>query len=78
MLKIGLVIAVPLAVGFIVLPQFKVAIIGLAPLALFAICPLSMIFCMKGMMGDKQGNSCSSCGHNHTEGTKHIKPQEEN
>lgn len=77
MLKIGVAIAVPLAIGFIAFPQFRVAILGLAPFALFALCPLAMMFGMKGMMGEKQSSLCSSCGHNHTEGTKHIKPQEE-
>lgn len=59
MIKIGVAIAVPLAIGFIAFPQFRIAIIGLAPFVLFAICPLSMIFCMKGMMGDKKGQPCT-------------------
>lgn len=58
MLKIGVALAVPFLAGFLFLPQFRVAILGLAPFALFAICPLSMIFCMKGMMDDKKGESC--------------------
>ncbi len=67
MLKIGAVIVVPLAVGFIVFPQFRVAILGLAPFALFALCPLSMLFGMK-MMGDgKHNQSCTSCEHDHKE-----------
>lgn len=75
MLKIGVVIAVPLAVGFIAFPQFRTAILGLAPFALFALCPLGMLFGIGGMKGDKKGSSCSSCGHDHIEGTKHIKSQ---
>ena len=64
MLKIGVALAVPLLAGFIFLPQLRVVILGLAPFALFALCPLSMIFCMKGMMGDrKQGGSCANCDH---------------
>lgn len=61
MLKIGIAIAVPLTIGFFVFPQFRSTIVGLAPFAIFAICPLSMIFCMKGMMKDKNGQTCESC-----------------
>lgn len=77
MLKIGVAIAIPLAIGFIAFPQFRIAIVGLAPFALFAICPLSMIFCMKGMMSGKDNKSCSSCQHNHPEGANHINAQAE-
>lgn len=64
MLKIGAVIAVPLAVGFIAFPQFRTAILGLAPFAILALCPLGMIFGMKGMTGDgKAERSCTSCDH---------------
>lgn len=66
MLKIGVVIAVPLAVGFIAFPQFRATIVSLAPLALFALCPLGMLLGMKGMMGNKEGESCASCNHGHT------------
>lgn len=58
MVKIGVVLAVPLLAGFIFLPQFRVAILGLTPFALFALCPLSIIFCMKGMMGNKKDELC--------------------
>lgn len=71
MLKIGVAIIVPLAVGFIAFPQFRIAILGLAPFALFALCPLGMIFGMKAMGGDKQGSSCASCGHTHAK-TEHV------
>lgn len=53
MSKIGGVLAVLLAVGFVAFPQFRPVIIGLAPFALFALCPLSMIFMMVGMNKDK-------------------------
>jgi len=66
MLKIGAVIAVPLVAGFIFFPQFRVAILGLAPFALFALCPLGMLFGMKGMMKEgKHGQSCANCDHKH-------------
>lgn len=72
MLKIGIALAIPLAVGFIAFPQFRTAILGLAPFALFALCPLGMLFGMSGMMGGKQNNTCTTCGHNHTK-TEHVK-----
>lgn len=71
MLKIGVVIGAPLAIGYITFPQFRATIASIAPLALFALCPLGMLLGMKGMMGDKQGG-CTSCGHNHATETKHI------
>lgn len=71
MLKIGAVIAVPLAVGYIIFPQFRTVIASIAPFAIFAICPLSMLF-MGSMMGGKKGKSCSSCEHVPAEKTKHA------
>jgi len=65
MFKFGAVITVPLAVGFIFFPQLRSGIVSLAPLALFALCPLMMLFGMKGMSSNKK-ESCSECEHNHT------------
>ena len=53
MLKVTAVIAGMLAIGFFAFPQFRPVIIGLAPFALFALCPLSMVFMMVGMNKDK-------------------------
>lgn len=64
MIKYGAVIAVPLILGFIFIPQLRASIAGLAPFALFAICPLMMLFGMKGMSDKKEG-SCSECEHKH-------------
>ncbi len=64
MLKIGGVIAALLVVGAIAFPQFRPVIISLAPFALFALCPISMFFAMRGMnKGDHDHNGCSSCDH---------------
>lgn len=65
MLKFGVAIAVLLVLGFIFFPPLRASIVGLAPYALFALCPLMMFFCMKGM-SDTKGGSCSECKHNHT------------
>lgn len=66
MLKIGVTIAIIFAAGFFAFPQFRPAIIGIAPFALFAICPIAMFFGMKGMKDDsKKGGSCSSSEHQH-------------
>lgn len=64
MLKIGAVLFVPLAAGYFVLPQFRVAILALTPFAFYAICPLSMLLGMKMMGGNKHSESCSSCETN--------------
>lgn len=49
MVKIGLVLGALLVAGAIAFPQFRPAIIGLAPFALLALCPISMFFAMRGM-----------------------------
>lgn len=54
MLKIGLALGAVLIVGAIAFPQFRPAIIGLAPFALFALCPLGMIFGMSAMSGNQK------------------------
>ena len=63
MLKIGLVLAVILGGGFLVFPQFRPVIIGLAPFALFALCPISMFFAMRGMNKGHDNHGCASCKH---------------
>lgn len=64
MLKIGLVLVVMLGGGFLAFPQFRPVIIGLAPFALFALCPISMMFAMwamdKGQHNKHSG--CAACG----------------
>ena len=49
MLKVTAVIAGMLAIGFFAFPQFRPVIIGLAPFALFALSPQSMVFMMFSM-----------------------------
>lgn len=72
MLKIGAVLAGVLAIGFFAFPQARPAIVGLAPFALFALCPVSMFFAMRGMnKGQDNHNSCSSCDH-HAGNASHI------
>ncbi len=68
MIKFGAVIAVPFVLGFVFFPSLRAVIIGLAPFALFAICPLVMLFYMKGM-SDKKESSCSECEHKHKKET---------
>lgn len=65
MIKVGLVLGAVLIVGAIAFPQFRPAIIGLAPFALFALCPISMFFAMRGMNKGQNNNhsGCASCAH---------------
>lgn len=67
MLKVGAGLAILLTGVFLVFPQFRPAIIGLAPLALFALCPLSMIFMMSMNKKQDGADHCASCGHEHKE-----------
>lgn len=66
MLKIGGILAVMLAGGYFIFPQFRPVMIGLAPFAIFALCPISMFFAMRGMNKDKDHHDgCVLCGHQH-------------
>lgn len=74
MLKIGAVLAAILGIGFFVFPQFRPVILGLAPFAFFALCPISMFFAMRTMNKDQHNHdSCASCAHEHK-----IKPIKNN
>ena len=68
MLKMGIAIAIPLGIGFVAFPQFRTAIIGFAPLAIIALCPLTMIFGMKGMKNNEK--SCNHCENDHHKESK--------
>lgn len=61
MLKIGVGIALVLAVGWFALPNVRPVILGLAPFTLLALCPLTMVFAMRGMTADD--HQCASCDH---------------
>lgn len=60
MLKIGLIIAFPLVIGAIVAPSLRATIIGVLPLLLFAVCPISMLACLWGLKGDGAKSTCDS------------------
>ena len=53
MLKVGAGIGAVLVIAYFSLPAFRTWIVGSAPVLLSLVCPLSMLFMMKGM------NSCS-------------------
>jgi hypothetical protein len=73
MLKIGVAIAIPLAIGFMAFPSMRATILSVAPFAVFLLCPLSMLF-MGGMMGgNKNSNECSQCGHHDHQKEAHDK-----
>lgn len=49
MLTIGAGLFAVLAIAYVALPQFHTFVLSVAPFLLFLICPLSMMFMMKGM-----------------------------
>lgn len=59
-LQIGMVLAVLIVIAAIVFPQLRPAIIGIAPFALLALCPLGMMFGMRGMSSSKKRNDASN------------------
>jgi hypothetical protein len=48
MWKIGVAIAIALAVGWFALPAVRTQLIALAPFAIVLLCPLAMLFGMRG------------------------------
>ena len=74
MLKIGAAMAILVVAGYFAFPQFHPIILSLAPFAIFAICPVSMIFCMKEMTKkDKKCESCATHEHSNTAADKNKK-----
>lgn len=68
MLKIALWIGIPFGLGLLIFPQFRASLAGLAPFAIVAICPLAMIFGMRGMGlggGKEKGCGSATCDYNH-------------
>ncbi|WP_407973393.1 DUF2933 domain-containing protein (plasmid) [Burkholderia pyrrocinia] len=53
MITTGIVLLVGLAVAYAALPQFRALVLSVGPTLLFLICPLSMLFMMKGMHSGK-------------------------
>lgn len=64
MLKVGAGVGAVLVIAYFALPAFRTWTVGSAPILLSLICPLSMLFMMKGM------NSC-----NKESDTKARKPE---
>lgn len=67
MLKLGLALGGVITVVAIVLPQFRPVVIGLAPFALFALCPISMWVAMRGMHKGQHDYSDSDNGQRKNE-----------
>lgn len=53
MITAGIVLLVALAVAYAALPQFRALVLSVGPTLLFLLCPLSMLFMMKGMHSSK-------------------------
>lgn len=74
MFKIGVIIGAILLAGWLFVPQARPALIVAAPFALFALCPLAMVFGMRGMNmkgthsegAGSTGEQCTSCGASHS------------
>ncbi|WP_018926350.1 DUF2933 domain-containing protein [Pseudomonas umsongensis] len=52
MARLGIGAAIVLAVAYILFPAFQTRIATAAPLLLLLLCPLMMVFCMRGMHKD--------------------------
>jgi hypothetical protein len=60
MLVTGVASLVVLALAYAALPQFRTLVLGIAPYLLFLLCPLSMLFMMKGMQSSKDDHRSPS------------------
>lgn len=52
MLRLGVGAVIILAVAYVLFPAFQTWIVAAAPLLLLLLCPLMMVFCMRGMHKD--------------------------
>lgn len=50
--RLGVGAAIVLAVAYVLFPAFQTRIAATAPLLLLLLCPLMMVFCMRGMHKD--------------------------
>lgn len=59
MLVIGGIMLAVLAAAYFALPQFRALVVSVGPFLLILLCPLSMLFMMKGM-NSRNGHSAST------------------
>ncbi|WP_454865157.1 DUF2933 domain-containing protein [Pseudomonas rhizophila] len=52
MFRLGVGAAIVLAVAYVLFPAFQTWIAAAAPLLLVLLCPIVMVFCMRGMHKD--------------------------
>lgn len=64
MVRLGVGVVIILAVAYALFPAFQTWIVVAAPFLLLLLCPLMMIFCMRGMHKDAPT----------TDGTQKVKP----
>ena len=60
MLTAGAIILAALALAYVALPQFRALVVSAGPYLLFLLCPLSMMFMMKGMQSNNDRQVASS------------------
>ena len=60
MLTAGAVLLAALALAYVALPQFRALVLSAGPYLLFLLCPLSMMFMMKGMQSNNDRQVASS------------------
>jgi len=60
MVVTGVALLVALALAYMALPQFRTLVVSAGPYLLFLLCPLSMLFMMKGMHSSKDDHGPST------------------
>lgn len=60
MVVTGVALLAALALAYMALPQFRTLVVSAGPYLLFLLCPLSMLFMMKGMHSSKDDHRPST------------------
>lgn len=68
MVKIGIVIVAALVIGWLTFPEMQSRIIALAPFAIVLICPLAMLFGMRGHEGHGGHGASHGTSSGHSSG----------
>jgi hypothetical protein len=73
MLTTGAVAVAALVLAYAALPQFRLLIAAAGPYLLFLLCPLSMLFMMKGMQSNQEKLSSDTQLDRLPPGESHLK-----
>ncbi len=74
MIKLAIGLGIALAVAYFTLPEAKAFILASAPILVALICPLAMLFMMKGMTANKKDGNAAPDAYKATSGAEKPTP----